>query len=489
MLRMLFNGEPWRSLPRHPSTGVRGRRLSSTCRCWYPNCITTRMDPSSLRLELVPLDGAAPAKRSTTDSHGDSLTTTQPRQRPILEPTPSLALAPADKPAANADEAASPPKSGLALEPVDEPAAKASPPDQPRKGSIESSFDTIEVQPVDRPAPKLSGSGSADAFVAMASREYAQGQLDKPLWDRAMRQCDGDAAAAAAMYLPARAVALRILDRQRREAKRQTPEPKRDDPPASENRALALWKEHKVAIGAAVALASMALAAVMFMSMRSDDPRAVHVVARAKAPARPASAQEPQAPKSTVSLPATDPQVSAALSKKVNDLRDAGNFNVMVLYAVEWTRKDPDNPDAWDALRAGYTELRQFEDARSAAKKAVQLAPDDAKHWRQLAEVNVEIDDPEASLNAFEQAAARNSADVDSLHSIALLQTRLNRPQEAKAAFDRAAAASPGDPVTACLRTAVAQMPPTRDGYTMARQVKSIDNRCHGRPDATAAAR
>ena len=436
--------------------------------------MTTRMDNSSLRLELVPIDSAEAGESAANPQSppvDDSLTTTQPLQMPIFEPKSSLSLAPVEAPAANADEVAAPAK--------------------PATPSVEGSLDVIEVHTPDRPAPKLSGKGATDAFVDMASREYAQGHLDKPLWERAMRQCNGDATAAAAMYLPARAVALRILDRQRRDAKRQAPEPEPVAASRRENRVLALWKSHKVPIGAAVALASVAIAAVAFMSMGSDETAPAQAV-RAKTPgaraAAPASAPEPQLPKSTVSLPAKDPQISVVLSKKVNELRDAGNFNVMVLFATEWTRKDPDNPDAWDALRAGYTELRQFEDARSAAKKAVQLAPDDSKFWRQLAAVNMEIDDPEASLNAFEQAAARNIADVDSLHSIAMLQTRLNRPQEAKAALERAAAASPGDPVTACLRNALAQMPPARDGYTMARQVRSVDNRCHGRPDAAPAA-
>ena len=111
-------------------------------------------------------------------------------------------------------------------------------------------------------------------------------------------------------------------------------------------------------------------------------------------------------------------QANAAFDRKVQELRDAGNFNVMVLFATEWTRKEPDNAAAWDELRIGYVHLRQYEDARSAAKKAVQLAPDDARMWRNLASVNMDLDDPEGALAAFEQASARNSTDVDSLHAI-----------------------------------------------------------------------
>ena len=75
---------------------------------------------------------------------------------------------------------------------------------------------------------------------------------------------------------------------------------------------------------------------------------------------------------------------------------------------------------------------------------------------------------------------------TDLLHQVGLLQARLGRPQEAKAAFDRAAVVSPGDAITACLRAAVAQMPPLRDAYSMSRQIRAIDNRCHGRSETVA---
>jgi len=103
--------------------------------------------------------------------------------------------------------------------------------------------------------------------------------------------------------------------------------------------------------------------------------------------------------------------------------------------------------------------------------------------------VNMDLDDPDGALAAYEQASARNSTDVDSLHAIALLNTRLGKPQEAKGALDRAAAASPGDPITTCLRSGIAQMTAARDAYTISRQVRAIDNRCHGRAEAVASAR
>jgi Flp pilus assembly protein TadD len=76
-----------------------------------------------------------------------------------------------------------------------------------------------------------------------------------------------------------------------------------------------------------------------------------------------------------------DPEPIAAT---VRQLRAAGNWNVLVLYAAEWTRKEPDNAAAWNHLAVGYSNLRQYNDALDAAERAVQLAPADAIAWRNL---------------------------------------------------------------------------------------------------------
>jgi tetratricopeptide (TPR) repeat protein len=398
--------------------------------------MSVRMDNGIQRLELVPMDGAS------------------------SEEAPASALSPESSPTAS---------------PAQDSAPAAEPP-----------LDTIEVPPVERRYPSPVPDAASDPFIAQASREYAQGHVDTPLWDRALRQNDGDAEAAAAQYIPARAVALRILDRKRRDTvKRAATQAPDEEPTIPEQRSP--WLRYRAAIAGAAVILSAGIAGAVYMTSSDEE-----AVAATPPPARAASvpaAAPPATPASAEQSAAKVAAVNAALAAKVLELRDAGNFNVMVLHATEWTRKQPDNASAWDALRVGYVHLRQYEDARSAAKKAVQLAPDEAHLWRSLASVNLDVDDLEAALAAYEQAAARNSTDVDSLHAIALLHARLGRPQESKAAFDRAVAASPGDPVTTCLRNGVAQMPPARDGYTLSRQVRGIDNRCHGRSEAVAAAR
>ena len=354
-------------------------------------------------------------------------------------------------------------------------------------GPPESSGEAIEIVPLERVMAIRGGTQAhADPYAAQASLEYARGHIDAPLWDRALGQANGDTTAAAAIYVRARGTALRLLDRGRRADRRAG---ERAAAVADENwkrpKEVSVWRKHRYAIAGGGAVALLVVAGIVWMTAGTSDDAVVTapVIAKPARKAPPAVAAAPEAPKPSEAGPTTD------FLKKVQDLRDAGNWNVLVLYAVEWTRKEPGNAAAWDNLRDGYQRLRQFEDARSAATKAVQLAPDDARLWRKLADVNLDIDDPAGALAAFEQAAARNGHDVDSLQQIALLEARLGHAAETKAAFDRALAVSPGDPVTTCLRTGVAQMPPARDAYTMALQVRAIDNRCHGREAAVASAK
>ena len=357
----------------------------------------------------------------------------------------------------------------------------------PGPNSAEATLDAIEIVPFERPLPSRTGVAvGGDAYAAQAQREYAQGHIDSPLWDRALRQAGGDATAAAAIYVRARGTALRLLDRDRRANDRVRPPPPAEDPETLPP-GPGIWHRYRHAIVVGVAVVSVAaVMAVLLVNRGGSPPAAIQAASppnAAKAAAAPAGASPARVAQATVAKP-----VGADLVKKIEDLRAAGNWNLVVLYSMEWTRQEPNNPDAWDQLRAGYLYLRQFEDARSAATKATQAAPEDARLWRKLGEVDLELDDPEAALSAYEQAAARNSVDMESLHQVALLNARLGRAQESKAAFDRAAAASPGDPVTACLRTGVAQMPPARDGYTMSRQIRAIEQRCQGHGDAVASA-
>ena len=128
---------------------------------------------------------------------------------------------------------------------------------------------------------------------------------------------------------------------------------------------------------------------------------------------------------------------------KIQELKDAGNWNVLVLYASEWTRKQPANATAWKELAIGYSNMRQMDDALQAATKATELAPQDPAAWRMRAQVNVSLDQPEAALQAFEKAAALDDGDLTSWVQAGNLSTQLDRLPEARHAFDKVLAANP----------------------------------------------
>jgi tetratricopeptide (TPR) repeat protein len=114
-------------------------------------------------------------------------------------------------------------------------------------------------------------------------------------------------------------------------------------------------------------------------------------------------------------------------------MKNDGKWNVLVLYASEWARKEPDNAAAWYELSVGYFKLRQLGDAFDAATKAVQLSPEDALFWRNLGHVNLAVESlPEAGF-AFDRALAVKSDDADALCGAALVAQRQGRPKDADA--------------------------------------------------------
>ena len=202
----------------------------------------------------------------------------------------------------------------------------------------------------------------------------------------------------------------------------------------------------------------------------------------AQAPSRVVAAAQPSAasspPKPALASAAPQP-VAPDFLKKIQDLADAGNWNLFVLYAVEWTRREPANAAAWDRLRVGYVNMRQYDDAVVAARKAAQLSPQDARMWRALGEVQMEVEDNKGALRSFEQAVVLDAQDADSLKHVGVLSGRLGQAQAAKAALDAALAIRPDDANVLCLRSALAQSQvPVKDTQVASRQAKPFDESC-----------
>jgi tetratricopeptide (TPR) repeat protein len=164
---------------------------------------------------------------------------------------------------------------------------------------------------------------------------------------------------------------------------------------------------------------------------------------------------------------------------RVQALEKAGNWNLLVIHAAEWTRKQPGNAEAWKELSLGYVKLRQFGEALDAATKAVQLSPENFLVWQNFGQVNLALQRPAEALVAFQRAAALNDRDVISLVQEGKLNTQLGHIPDARIAFAKALAVSPEDVQALCGAASIAQKEGrVKDADAMMRQVTSLDGRC-----------
>ena len=364
------------------------------------------------------------------------------------------------------------PASALELEPVDAPSTAA---DDIAAGAGRV---PVAAPPQDR---EIKG---ADAWLAAATREYESGWIDQPLWGGLLAQSGGDEVKTKIAYLQTRARVLRIAMRDKRSAKsarrvRSAPQSaSQAEPPETGGGSPA---QTKTALGslprAAMALGLVIVVAGAWFIATNQDAPAVPQSSTVPGVARTHPGKPAQAPNAGVP---TSPEVAEeGFAAKLAKLRDAGNWNVLVLYASEWTRKEPANVDAWIQLSVGYAALRQFGDAFETATKATQLAPDNPRVWRNLGQVNVALGQPAEALHAFEQAVALNDQDVPSLVQLGLLNTQLARLPQAKAAFDKALSASPDDAGAMCGQVLIArQQGRPKEADVIAEKLQSLGRSC-----------
>ena len=318
------------------------------------------------------------------------------------------------------------------------------------------------------PAPALADpDATGDRFLKEATKQYIEGHVDSPLWDRALAQANGDKEQATPIYLAARATALRVLDREIRAknlravqaadhhattAARPRPRPKADDVYDQEPSPRRSGVNYKVVGAVGGTFAVVALGVWLFVGLRGNDAAAV-------APVKVAAVQPagPTAEEKAAAKAEHEKREQAVFMAKIGELNETKNWNVLVLYANEWTRREPANPAAWTQLSIGYTNLRQFADAQNAATQAVKLAPQDPRVLRNLGQLSMAANKPEEALLAYEGAAALDERDAESLVQSGILHARLGHLPEAQRAIDKALVIVPEDPQSQCLRNLLAQ--------------------------------
>ena len=297
---------------------------------------------------------------------------------------------------------------------------------------------------------------TADEFLEKAAREYQEGRIDSALWRRAVDQCGNDASLAIAAYLRARATALHQKQDERSQRQARSAGPMRD---ASERkvesephreivstkvadvRPRGVKPRIKYLAAAAAALAFLVAVVWLIVSPReSASVRQPIVSAAAPSPDRstppnPLGSEQPRVKSTSGGANQGGPDVT--FETAVQQLKNDGQWHVLVLYAVEWTRKEPNNAAPWYELSVGYAKLRQLEDALNAATKAVQLSPGDSLLWRNLGHLNLDVERlPEAEI-AFAKALAASADDADALCGAALVAQRQGRAKDAEAIAKR----------------------------------------------------
>jgi tetratricopeptide (TPR) repeat protein len=366
-----------------------------------------------------------------------------------------------------AASAVNPPPAGVTAvaEPAANPTASAEP--------------TIAGNSTSAPA-----TADADRYLAAATREYEGGKIDRPLWERAVELADGDHGAAVPGYLRARATAMRLAGRERpRSSHRQRQQATPTEPTADaadggygdaahgrrKPRGLSLRGWPLAAIGAG----ALAVSAAWFLLASPDD---AGVTAPASSEVRAAHTQVAPPP-----APSPVPQVDTTAEReaKVQELLRAGNWNVLVLHAAEWTRKEPANASAWKFLSLGYANLKQNEDAFAAGERAAQLAPTDRETWKNLGRLGVAAGQPESALRAYEKAVELDPQDATSLAQVGRLQAELGRPAQAKVSLDRALAIAANDPDALCAQAQLALAQGRgKEAEAIARELRRLSKEC-----------
>jgi tetratricopeptide (TPR) repeat protein len=306
---------------------------------------------------------------------------------------------------------------------------------------------------------------TADEFLAAAAKEYESGTIDRDLWRQAADQYGRDVSLVIAAYLRARATALQARHKPAEGAeiklrgagsnqdamiRKVEIEPAVEIEPTELPRMGLRSVDPKILYSAGAVVALFAAAAIVYLvvSLRQNESVRPPVAAAARLSVnQPVSAtliRNQQPPAATSSRVGTNEGGVEALAATVRDLKMAGNWNVLVLYANEWTRKEPNNPVAWRELSVGYANLLQFNDALDAATKAVELSPEDALPWRNLGQINLTVDRLHEAGIAFGRALALNPDDADARCGAAVVAQRQEQPKDPNALTRRVGPADGG---------------------------------------------
>ncbi len=164
---------------------------------------------------------------------------------------------------------------------------------------------------------------------------------------------------------------------------------------------------------------------------------------------------------------------------RIARFKDAEQWNLVVLHAIEWTRKEPQNPIAWNELGLGYIRVGQFDDAEQALRTAIKVSPNDPILWFNVGMVHYEKKEFRSAALAFIEAVRLNPKDVDSLNHLGDMYLRNGDYKEARKAFDYALQVNPENRWALCGAGYVAYYEKRfRDARAMVAKLRMADRVC-----------
>ncbi len=383
-----------------------------------------------------------------------------------------------------------PPTLELSLEPLELPTRAIDGP--PTVAPLPGPLEAVTLSRATSPS---GASGHApDRFIAQATAEIRDGSINQRLWSRVLLVSGDDQSSARAAYIRARATALRLAASDQRMAGKalrsaataRAPESRDDGDGATlATSAPAFRRRLRGKVGVvhmSIAAAVLGFLAALWYFTEMRDSRAAMAVGAVPTAAVVSGApvtQDNTRDAAAAADAAATAEIAAGLAAHVRSLYAAGSWNVMVLNASEWTRKQPENATAWNLLAVGYVKLGQNDEAREAARTAVRLAPADPAAWRTLGAVNVAVDEPEQALEAFTKASAFDDRNVDSLVQAGRLQAQLKRLPDANATFERALALDADDIGALCGQAMVSvQQGRAHDAEALQKRLKTLGRQC-----------
>lgn len=362
--------------------------------------------------------------------------------------------------------------------------------EQPSRGAAPSAATPVASAAFVMPADNSVNREDQGRFLAAAIREHEAGWIDRPLWEWVLAQSGGDEAKTKDAYMRARATVLRLAKRDQQPqavatSARPQPEPAAQFVPPDADRVASRAPAPKRGVQLALAtLCVFTLIAAGAWWIGGNRPTDLaSLPGAASAPAHPVQSLLKSPAAHATPAPAVDGNSAApvddGLKARIAKVGGERNWNVLVLLASEWTRREPANVRSWIQLSVGYTGLRQFGEALEAANKATQVAPGDARAWRNLAHVHVALNRPADALAAFEKTVALDGRDVQSLVQVGMLNAQLAHLPQAQAAFEKAANASPEDVGAWCGQALIArQQGRSKDADAIVARLQSQGRGC-----------